>query len=291
MPGTGILEDLEITKDLFTKIIDRCHFPRALVQAAFSNNGQFAHFIEYKNQQGQPTPEYLGECLYSTSEGGLHQFFEIWHSTAIATILKYPHSPLRSISCVIRTRLSDRYTTCLLFDEDEDRIPTLISRLGARRDLLDRSPFHLICILAEEFGYRAERWRENLDHSIVDMEKCIGKTGFFDVEPLADPVEDHEQMLRDLQIANTSLIWLDGVTNFELELARFGGQMIDLCESLRDMKGLQTLSTRERTALEQDSRFHLNGCEFRRYQAHGLHQRVQTQISIVGLAATEKFAS
>lgn len=119
------------------------------------------------------------------------------------------------------------------------------------------------------------------------MEKCIGKTGFFDVEPLADPIEDHEQMLKDLQIVNTSLIWLDGVTHFELELGRFGRQMIELCESLRESRGLRTLSTPERAAMEQEGRFHWNGCEFRRYQAHGLHQRVQTQISIVSASSRQ----
>jgi hypothetical protein len=65
VPGTGILEDMEITKALFTQVIDQCGFPRTLVQAAFANNGQFAYYIEYENQQAQSVPEFLCKYLQS----------------------------------------------------------------------------------------------------------------------------------------------------------------------------------------------------------------------------------
>ena len=125
-----------------------------------------------------------------------------------------------------------------------------------------------------------ERWRHKLDLSLVEMEQYIGKTGF-DTDPLALPDDDYEELIKDLQTLNTSLIWLDHMTKFEHELGQFGSTMVNLCEALRKECGDTGLSPSVLEELNQIARFHLNDCEFRRYQDSGLQNRAQTQISLV----------
>lgn len=194
--------------------------------------------------------------------------------------MKFPHNPLGSFTCATRTRLSDRSTVCVLFWEDEENVKVIVERLQLRRDKLIRSPLHLITVLVEEYSRIMEHWRHNLDRSLVEMEKYIGKTGF-DTDPLTLPDDDYEELIKDLQTLNTSLIWLDHMTKFEHELGKFGSTMVNLCETPRKECGNMGLSPRVLEELDQTARFHLNDCEFRRYQGSGLQTRAQTQISLV----------
>ena len=140
-----------------------------------------------------------------------------------AIILKSPHAPVNGFYCAIRIRLADLNTTCLLCDEDADSIPELLQRQQARRDPLHKSPLYLISIFAEELGYRAERWREKLDRSIVKLETAIAMTGFHP-DPLLDATAHYRELIRDLQTANMSLIWLDGIIISNSSLAALGSK-------------------------------------------------------------------
>ena len=149
-------------------------------------------------------------------------------------MLQCPHSPLRTFSCVLRIKISDRSTTCLVVDAEEERIDLQIQRLQSWQIQLQKSPLHILSIFAEEYGCRNERWRENLDHSIVDMEKHIGMTGF-DIDALDAAADEFEPLTKDLHIANISLIWLDCTTNIELALEKFSEEMVALlikCEMM-----------------------------------------------------------
>jgi hypothetical protein len=175
-------------------------------------------------------------------------------------------------------------TTCLLIDEDPIRIATLLQPLVSRSSTIAVSPLHFLTLLVEDFGRRNERWRENLDHSIVDMEKHIGMTGF-DIEELygdeTDGKDDgYEGLTRDLHIANTSLMWLDCTMHYEREMRQWAGAMVGLAETLSG----RPMRESEREALEAERRWAQNECDLRRYQTSTLRQRVQTQINIVGLS-------
>ena len=177
--------------------------------------------------------------------------------------------------------LASLSTTCLLIDEDPVRIATLLQRPALRSPAVTISPLHLLTILAEDYGSRNERWRENLDHSIVDMERHIGMTGF-DVEALygddADKKGDEwEGLTLDLHIANTSLMWLDCTMNFEGMMRQWAGEMVVLAEQLSG----RPMRKAERESLEAERRWAQNECDLRRYQTGTLRQRVQTQINIV----------
>lgn len=277
---TGIAKytSLSAKREDFVRILNQHHCPPVFVQVLFGNNGQYAHFIEFEDAINDGVPSHI--CM--SIQGKL--FSECSHGLTLvnerAIVLQCPHSPLKSFCCHLRLRLSDRSTTCLLIDQDETRIDNLIESLRLRKQRLQLSPIHIISILAESYGHRTERWRANLDHSIVDMEKHIGMTGF-QTDALVDIDDNFEPLTNDLHIANTSLIWLDCMTNFEHALSTFGDEMTALCEQLRTEKGLTPLSWKERTLLAQETRFNQKDCEFRQYQVKGLQLRVQTQINIV----------
>ena len=256
------------------------------MQVLYGNNGQFAHFLEFYDASNDGIPSHL--CMSIRSSLFSEFSHELTFAIVRAIVIQFPHSPLKTFSCHLRLRLSDRSTTCLLIDEDEARIDKLIESLRLRRPQLQLSPLHVISIFAESYGYKTERWRADLDHSIVDMEQHIGMTGFA-IGALDDFVDDFaltrdlHLLTKRLHIANTNLIWLDCMTNFEHALSIFGDEMTTLCEELRTEKGLTSLSRKDRTLLTQESRFNQRDCEFRRYQARGLQLRVQTQINIVRL--------
>jgi outer membrane receptor for Fe3+-dicitrate len=84
-----------------------------------------------------------------------------------------------------------------------------------------------------------------------------------------------------MQAVNTSLIWLDAMTNFEMKLYRFSTQMVSLFEDLKEERGGVRLDKAVMSGMQQEIQFCMNECELRRYQANGLHQRIQTQINLV----------
>lgn len=119
-----------------------------------------------------------------------------------------------------------------------------------------------------------------MERYIVTMGKYIGTTGF-EIDPLVNPDEGFQELVQDVQMANMSLIWLDAMTNFELQLYHFGSKMVAFVEDLRRDRRETELSAPARAGMEQETGFNVNGCQLRRYQASGLQQRVQTQINLV----------
>lgn len=197
-----------------------------------------------------------------------------------AVVVQSPHSPAKNFSCVLRTQVGNRSTICLLINEDEIRINTLIDRLRGRRKLLEKSPLYFIILLVEDYGYANEKLRESLDQSIFDME-CYIRTASFYMGALDENSEALQTLIVKLQVTKNRLVWLDCTTNFELELGTFSQEMIELYENLRRVRKLDIRSKPDRILLSQETNFHQNACRFRRYQAQGLQQRVQTQINIV----------
>jgi hypothetical protein len=272
--GANDIQPLQTRKSTLTRIMETCEFPSSFVQTVCGNNGHFAQFIEYY----EDNPAYL------------------------SIVLRFPYSPIRSVACTLRVRLSDRATSGLIFAEgylsssrEQEHINALFARFHARRFNFRKSPLQLICTLAEEYGRNTELWRAKLDYDILQIEQLIGKTDF-NVDPLKRvprssrkfrslapprPDGDLEDIIQDLHTVNTHLIWLDCVTNFELELNKFGHYLVGLCEDLRRTRGEPRLAISDRTTLEDESRYHFNECNFKRYQCTGLQRRAKTQINLI----------
>lgn len=204
-----------------------------------------------------------------------------------AVVMQSPHSPAESYSCVLRTQVSNGLTICLLIAEDDTRINDYIEKLQARRKKVETSPLYFISLVAEDYGYKNEVWRESLDRFIFDRESIIHAASFY-TDIFDEKSDEMQRMIVKLHRTKNRLIWLDCTTHFELALVKYSQEMVELYESLRQDRGLTTLSTSHRTLLQQETNFHQNACLLRRYQAQGLQQRVQTQINIASDLARSK---
>ena len=198
--------------------------------------------------------------------------------------MQSPHSPTKTFSCVLRTQVSNGLTICLLIAEDDTRINDFIEKLQARRKKVERSPMYFISLVAEDYGYKNEAWRESLDRFIFDRESIIHAASFY-TDIFDEKSDEMQRMIVKLHRTKNRLIWLDCTTHFELALVKYSQEMVELYETLRQNRGLTTLSMSHRTLLQQEINFHQNACLLRRYQAQGLQQRVQTQINIVSDSA------
>jgi hypothetical protein len=181
---------------------------------------------------------------------------------------------------MLRTRLSDRSTVCFLIIQDDQMLGRVVERLYACRTMLQEAPLQILTILCEEYGYRNELWREELDMSTVGLEQRIVKTGF-DINSFDEGISTDEPLIRRLHKTNANLIWLDCTTNFELKLLQFSKDTIELFESIRKEQGLTVLPRRCRTIVEQEIISLMNSCSNRQYHGRGLQERTKVQISIV----------
>jgi hypothetical protein len=202
-----------------------------------------------------------------------------YSSFVAAVIIKTPHSAA-NFSLMLRTRISDRSTVCLLIIQDDQMLGRAVERLYARRTTLQEAPLQILSVLCEEYGYRNELWREELDMSIVGLEQRIVKTGF-DIKSFDEGISTDEPLIRKLHKTNTNLTWLDCTTNFELKLLQFSKDTTDLCETIRQEQGLTVLSRRCRTIIEQEIISLMNSCSNRQHHGRGLQERTKVQISIV----------
>jgi hypothetical protein len=197
----------------------------------------------------------------------------------LAVVVKSPHCTA-NFSFVLRTRIRDRSTICLLIIQDDDLLFRLTRRLGARKYMIRSNPLQIIHVICEEYGCANEAWRQDLDLSIVAMEQRIVMTDF-DIESFDRSISDDEPLIRNLHRTNTNLTWLDCTTNFELKLLEFSQEVIELCEATRVEQGLKPLLRESRTKIDQEIKSSVNSCANRRYHVRGLQERAKVQISTV----------
>jgi hypothetical protein len=195
-------------------------------------------------------------------------------------VVKTPHCAA-NFAFVLRTRISDRSTVCLLTIQDDKMLKRITNRIETRRPVLQKAPLQILHVLSEEFGYANEAWRQELDLSIVAMEQRIVLTGF-DIDTLDKSISKDEPLIRKLHRTNTNLTWLDCTTNFERKLLEFSQESIDLCETMRDELSVRSLSRRTRMRIEQEIKSSSNSCANRQYHVRGLQERAKVQISTVG---------
>jgi hypothetical protein len=95
---------------------------------------------------------------------------------------------------------------------------------------------------------------------------------------------DYEQLIKNLNACNTTLIFMDSITVFERDLGAFCKETLAVLESLREERGLERLSVGDRVSAIQDLDYHLNLSQMRRTQVLALQKRIQTQINVVSFS-------
>jgi hypothetical protein len=205
-------------------------------------------------------------------------------SRSAAVVVKTPHSEA-NFSFVLRIRISDRSTVCLLMIQDDQMLDAVVHRLYARKRMLQEAPLQILSILCEEYGCRNELWREELDMSIVGLEQCIVKIGF-DIKSFDEGISTDESLTRWLHKTNTNLTWLDCTTNFELNLLKISKETIELYETIRHEQDLTMLPRRCRTLIECEINSLMNSCSNRQYHGSRLQDRTKVQIAIVSNSRT-----
>ncbi|KAH8786771.1 hypothetical protein F5882DRAFT_115494 [Hyaloscypha sp. PMI_1271] len=257
--GLPMNRDLAIRKDHFVNIMDTCCFPKEFYEALCEKTGHFAHFISFMDDE---------------SPG--------W----ISVVVKTPHSEA-NFSFVLRIRISDRSTVCLLMIQDDQMLDAVVHRLYARKRMLQEAPLQILSILCEEYGCRNELWREELDMSIVGLEQRIVKIGF-DIKTFDEGISTDESLTRWLHKTNTNLTWLDCTTNFELNLLKFSKEMIELYETIRHEQDLTMLPRRCRTLIECEINSLMNSCSNRKYHGSRLQDRTKVQIAILSSQISQR---
>ena len=163
----------------------------------------------------------------------------------------------------------------------------IATRMQSRRAVLQEAPLQMLHIICEEYGCANEAWRQELDHSIVEMEQRIVMTGS-DIDTFDKSINKDEPLIRKLHRTNTNLTWLDCTTNFEQNLLEFSQKVIDLCEATREGQSMRALSRRSRIRVEQEIRSSLNSCSNRYYHVKGLQERAKVQNNTVGVVSNLK---
>ena len=198
--------------------------------------------------------------------------------------MQTPHSPTRSFSLALGVSLQTGSAAGIVLVETKSDSERVVRSLRNSQDKLKECPQHVLTILCQEMDRRNEEWRENLDASLVQSERRIGATAYYSAtneNKSFSAKVPYESIVRDLHTINTSLIWLNHTTNFELATLKFTKSMYELYEQEMEALSLPSLSKAAKEKLLQPVRYFKNATEMRQYQRGGLQQRVETQIQIV----------
>lgn len=206
-------------------------------------------------------------------------------------MIKTPRSGVRNFSLVMRINVDDCSATGLYIHgdvSDDGGLAGLLKRLHGHRRLLRVNPLGFMGILFEEYGRECERDRARNDDDVVAIEGRTGMTSLriLAVAPFSPGVAtDHELLTKALHACNTNLIFLDNLTNFEVEVGRFIKETLIKFQRIRERKAeirlLETTPPDVDDTLIHNIEYLLNAAEMRRYQAQSLLRRAQTQINVV----------
>ncbi|KAK3379087.1 hypothetical protein B0T24DRAFT_663339 [Lasiosphaeria ovina] len=259
LKGNARFGEISAQKEHFVQLLVKLGLPRSIVHAIFSNNGQIAHQVEY-----------------ATDVDGNE------HPSALSIVLQTPHSAIKSFSLALRVSTQTNSAVGPLIVEDAGEEAGIISMLSARRDPLRLCPVYTLVVACEELDRRNERWRENLDLTLVQIEKHIGLSAWTHSALDGTPGQvgadaAYETVIRNLHVLNTSLIWLSCTTNFELAMLREAASVVDLFTKTGPALPLAKSATE---TLHAQIRYLESAAQARQYQRQGLQQRAETQIGI-----------
>ena len=224
----------------------------------------------------------------------------------LVIVIQTPYSPFQDFSLAARINLSTGHSNILFFSTTESDLNILIRRLCLRHhtQTTHHSPLALFATLFETYGYTSEECRRRLDTQIVALEVRTGMTStYLDTSfsngggwavgggagGYALQISDYEKLMRDLHSANTNLIFLLNVLNFEAELGDFCRRIFDEFEDLRarinhrhhHLKKKRFHSARAKDEFRQHLAYCVDSSRFRLKQTQSLRMRVESQINVV----------
>ena len=180
----------------------------------------------------------------------------------------------------MRISVVDLSAVGLVICKTEERILTLLSRLSKSRTSLQENPLSLLNVVADEYGRSCETARKCADDEVVLIETSTGMTSL-KVQPPKQAERDIAELNKASHAANTNLIFLDNVINFDVVLGKFVKEIFEKLENLRHGRNLESIPLPVSQVLHDNIDFLINLSALRKKQARSLHQRVQSQISVV----------
>lgn len=180
----------------------------------------------------------------------------------------------------MRISIIDRSAVGLVICKTEERILTLLTRLSKSRTSLQNNPLALLNVVADEYGKSCETARKFADDEVVSIETSTGMTSL-QVQPPKKAQRDIAELNKASHAANTNLIFLDNVINFDVVLGKFIKEIFVKLETLRQRRNLEPIPVSASQVLHDNIDFLITLSALRRQQAKSLHQRVQSQISVV----------
>lgn len=180
----------------------------------------------------------------------------------------------------MRVRIVDLSAVGLVFCGSEERARSLLSRSSEHRTRLQQNPLAILNVVYDEHGRDCEYHRERGDDKVVAIETSTGMTSLMR-QRAQDAGKDLEKLTKGLHAANTNLIFLDNVANFEIALGKFIKETMVKLDFLRRTRNLKPVPADVNQVLHQNMDYLINLSELRRYQAQSLHRRVQSQINVV----------
>lgn len=180
----------------------------------------------------------------------------------------------------MRISLTDLSAVGFLFCKTEARIRGLLSRLSTNQNRLQQNPLALLSVIYDEYGRSCEMARKRGDDEVVSIESSTGMSSI-KVQAPTQAERDLAELNKALHAANTNLIFLDNVINFDVAVGKFIKEAFVKLETLRQTQNLEPSPVPVSQALHENMDYLINLSELRRHQAQSLHQRVQSQISVV----------
>ena len=181
---------------------------------------------------------------------------------------------------VARFNIVDLSAVVFVICKTEARVHSLLSRLSKSQSDLQQNPLALLNVLYDEYGRNCETARKCADDEVVLIESSTGMTSI-KVQAPNEVERNIAELNKASHAANTHLIFLDNVINFDVVLGKFVKEIFVKLEIMRQRRRIEPIPIPVSQVLHDNIDFMIVLSELRRQQAQSLHQRVQSQISVV----------
>lgn len=198
-----------------------------------------------------------------------------------ALIIQNPRwAGIFDFSLVARISIVDLSAVGFVICKTEARVRSLLSRLSKSQSDLQQNPLALLNVLCEEYGRNCETARKWADDEVVLIESSTGMSSIR-VQAPNEAERDIAELNKASHAANTNLIVLDNLINFDVVLGKFVKEIFVKLEIMRQRRKIEPIPIAVSQVLHDNIDFMIVLSALRRQQAQSLHQRVQSQISVV----------
>lgn len=183
----------------------------------------------------------------------------------------------------MRVSIVDLSAVGLVICKTEERVHSLLSRLSKSQTNLQENPLALLNVIYDVYGRDCETARKCADDEVVSIELSTGMSSL-KVQAPQQAERDIAELNKASHAANTSLIFLDNVINFDVVLGKFIKEIFMKLETMRQRRNVEPIPIPVSQVIHDNIDFLITLAALRRQQAQSLHRRVQSQISVVSKA-------